>query len=235
MGYQTIEAPAALKYKALSVSFENVGEDAKFPIASLFTCAAPKGAAACTTAADQIWLWDTEANDWVKYFYMKKGTAPAVGWCKKGETVATTETISAGETFFFFRGQGGAATTLTLAGQVKEFEAEAQYDAPAALHYKFIGYPWPVAMKVADFAKYQGAPKGSAACTTAADQIWLWDTDVNDWVKYFYMKKGTAPAVGWCKKGETVATTETIPAGEGFFFFRGQGGVADKITFTYGE
>jgi hypothetical protein len=183
--------------------------------------------------ADQIWLWDTEGNDWVKYFYMKRGTQPAVGWCKAGTTTETTDTIDDGQTFFFYRGSGATATTLTLSGQVKEFTASAQYDAPTAGNYKFIGYPWPTELPIAGFEKFQGAPKGAASCLVTADQIWLWDTEGNDWVKYFYMKRGTQPAVGWCKAGTTVETTDVIPAGQGFFFYRGSGAAADKITFTY--
>ena len=233
VGYTTIDAPAAGNYKALSVAFDNVGSVKTYPIASLITCDAPKGAASALTSADQIWLWDTAAGDWVKYFYLKKGTQPAVGWCKKGETAVTTDTISSGETFFFYRGTGGAATTLTLSGEVKAFDAQPEYDAPAAGNYKFIGYPWPVAMPIGGFEKYQGAPKGAASALTSADQIWLWDTAAGDWVKYFYLKKGTQAAVGWCTKGETAVTTDSVPAGQGFFFYRGTGGAADKITFTY--
>ena len=233
VGYQTVDAPAAGNYKALSVAFDNIGESAEFPIAELITCASPKGGAAAITTADQIWLWDTDANDWVKYYYRKVGTQAAVGWCKAGETTVTTDTIGAGETFFFRRGGGGAATTLMLSGAVKEFTAQAVYDAPSAGNYKFIGYPWPVALPIAGFEKFQGAPKGGAAAITTADQIWLWDTEANDWVKYYYRKVGTQTAVGWCKAGETTVTTDSIPAGVGFFFRRGGGGSADTITFTY--
>ena len=182
-------------------------------------------------AADQIWLWDTENNDWIKYYYRAFGTT-VTGWCKSGTTTVTTDTIGIGETFFFRRGGGGSATTLTLSGQVKEFAAEPQYAAPAAGNYKFIGYPWPVELPIAGFEKFQGAPKGGAALGAAADQIWLWDTDANDWVKYYYRAFG-ATVTGWCKSGTTTVTTDKIPAGQGFFFRRGGGGSADTITFTY--
>jgi len=233
VGYQTVNAPAAGTYMALSVSFDNVGQDASYKIASLLSVGAPKGAATALTSADQIWLWDTEAGDWVKYFYRKIGNQAAVGWCKAGSTTETTDTISAGETFFFRRGGGGASTTITLSGQVKPFTASAVYDAPAAGSYKFMGYPWPVELAIADFDKYQGAPKGAATALTSADQIWLWDTEAGDWVKYFYRKIGNQAAVGWCKAGATTKTTDKIPAGQGFFFRRGGGGTADKITFTF--
>ena len=114
VGYQTIDAPAALRYKALTVDFDNVGEKTEFPIASLLTVGAPKGAASALASADQIWLWDSDLGDWVKYFYLKKGTQPAVGWCKKGETTVTKDVVPAGEGFFFYRGSGAAADKITF-------------------------------------------------------------------------------------------------------------------------
>ena len=51
-------------------------------------------------------------------------------------------------------------------------------------------------------------------------------------MKYYYRKVGTAAAVGWCKLGATTVTTDSIPAGEGFFFYRGDGATVDTITFT---
>ena len=234
VGYNTVDAPAASKFKAFAVQFENIGETTAIPIPSLFTCDSPKGAANGSLATpDKIWLWDTTANDWVKYYYRKVGTAAAVGWCKLGETTVTTDTVSNGDTVFFYRGSGAPSTTLTLAGGVRTFSASAVYDAPPASKFKFIGYPWPVAMSIANFDKYQGAPKGAANGSLATpDKIWLWDTTANDWVKYYYRKVGTAAAVGWCKLGETTVTTDTVPAGEGFFFYRGSGAAADTITFT---
>lgn len=113
VGYNTVDAPAASQYKALAVQFEGLGETAAIPIKDLVTLSAPKGAPTCTTLADQIWLWDTEAADWVKYFFYKKGTSGNV-WCKKGETTETMDVIPAGEGFFFYRGSGASTDTITF-------------------------------------------------------------------------------------------------------------------------
>ena len=234
VGYQTVDAPAAGKFKAFAVQFENIGESAQIAIPDLFACDNPKGAANGGLATpDKIWLWDSDLGDWVKYYYRKVGTAAAVGWCKLGATTVTTDTVSNGDTVFFYRGDGGAATTLTLAGGVKSFAASATYTTPTAGKFKFMAYPWPTAMSIADFDKYQGAPKGAANGGLATpDKIWLWDSEAGDWVKYYYRKVGTAAAVGWCKLGATTVTTDSIPAGEGFFFYRGDGATVDTITFT---
>ena len=202
----------------------------------MVTVAAPVGgASANVTAGDSIWRWDSANSDWVKYYYRKLGTQPAVGWCLNGTTTVTTDTIPCGETFFFRRGTAGTVTTLTLSGAVKEFSAKPSYSV-APGHYCFMGYPWPVEIDIATFTKYQGSPVGGASANvTAGDSIWLWDTGSNDWVKYYYRKLGTQAAVGWCKNGTTTVTTDKIPAGEGFFFRRGTAGTTDTITFTYGD
>lgn len=220
---------------ALTVSFENIGETPEVPVASLLTINNPAGAASASLPGnDQIWRWDTANSTWIKYYYRKVGTQAAIGWCAAGATTVTTDTIPCGETFFFRRGTaGGSATTLTLSGAVKQFTASASYSVEPG-KYCFMGYPWPIAMSIADFTKYQGAPAGAASASLPGnDQIWLWDTETSDWVKYYYRKVGTQPAVGWCKAGATTVTTDTIPAGEGFFFRRGTAGTTDTITFSY--
>ena len=210
---------------ALAVQFEGIGENAELPIDSLVTVGAPKGAMGAGVGADQIWLWDSTAADWVKYFYHLTGK----NWRKAGEPSATTDSIGNGATFFFYRGTGGAATTLTLSGAVREFAAQPTHANLIAGEYRFMAYPWPSAMKIADFKNYQGAPKGAMGAGVGADQIWRWDTENNDWVKYFYHLTGK----NWRKVGESVETSDSIPIGEGFFFYRGTGGATDTVTFTY--
>ena len=220
---------------ALTVSFESIGENAEFPIAELLTVAAPVGgASANVNVGDSIWRWDSANSDWIKYYYRKLGTQAAVGWCKNGTSTVTTDTIPCGETFFFRRGASATSSTdITLAGAVKPFTASASYSVEPG-KYCFMGYPWPVAMSISNFASYQSSPVGGASANVnVGDAIWLWDTENSDWVKYYYRKLGTQAAVGWCKNGTSVATTDTVPAGEGFFFRRGTAGTTETITFTY--
>ena len=204
------------------------------PIVSLLTVASPAGGASVgLNTNDQIWRWDSANAEWVKYYYRKIGTQAPVGWCKAGQTTVTTDTVPCGETVFFRRGTAGAVTTLTLSGQVHPFTAQTQYTV-APGNYCAIGYPWPVDLPIAGFEQYQGAPAGAASVgLNTNDQIWLWDSENNDWIKYYYRKIGQQAAVGWCKAGTTTVTTDVIPAGEGFYFRRGTAGAADTITFTY--
>ena len=115
VGYSTVDAPAAGKFKAFSIQFENIDQNKEIKISELFNCDTPKGAANGGLATpDKIWLWDTAASDWVKYYYRKVGTSAAVGWCKNGTSTTTTDKIPAGEGFFFRRGTAGATDTITF-------------------------------------------------------------------------------------------------------------------------
>ena len=209
----------------MATQFQSATGTGALCINDLVKVASPKGMPGLTPAADQIWLWDSVNDEWVKYFYRSTNKV----WCKQGETTQTTDTIGAGKTLFFRRGGGGAATTITLAGGVVALTGEPTYPNLVAGKYAFMAYPWPVAMPIANFKKYQGAPKGMPGLTPAADQIWLWDATNDEWVKYFYRSTNKV----WCKQGETTETADVVPAGEGFFFRRGGGGSTDTVTFTF--
>ena len=214
------------QFKALAVQFENVG-GGSISVKDVVSVDVPAGANAIADTADQIWRWNTASAAWDKYFYrVQRGTV--YGWCKSGETAATTDEIPAGETFFYRRGTGATATSMTLSGAVKEFSGSSQYTASSG-QLVFMANPWPVNVVIADFANYQGSATGANAIADTADQIWRWNTTSAAWDKYFYrVQRGTV--YGWCKAGETAATSDQIPAGEGFFFRRGTGSSLDTIT-----
>ena len=77
-------------------------------------------AGASWTAADQIWAWDTTANNWAKYaYYENKRVTPVVpaGWYKYNfltdkSFVAVTDAdkVAAGEGFLYIRNQSGTNT-----------------------------------------------------------------------------------------------------------------------------
>ena len=60
----------------------------------MFTIGAPKGAANAINSADQIWLWNTDNDAWIRYYYRKVGSQAAVGWRKAGETTVTVDTVN---------------------------------------------------------------------------------------------------------------------------------------------
>ena len=81
-------------------------------------------------------------------------------------------------------------------------------------------------------------PSGANSLVDTADQIWKWEN--NAWTKYFYRKRGTT-TYGWVKYDSTaatqpsVATTDTIGVGQGFFFKRAMGAGGTTVTFTKPE
>lgn len=232
VGYETINVVKA-NYVAFAVQFETTTQK-ELPIKNLFTINGEFAKSAkITGTCDQIWVWDSAAGDWEKYFYQGGRGSVNEGWTKNGETdlIDDTVTVKAGQTVFFKR--GGADTTLTCAGGVKPFTGEVSSLCVKAT-YTFLAYPWPTSIKVSDFTQFyaDGAtPAMSAKITGTCDQIWLWDSATGDWVKYYYQGGRGSVNEGWTKNGETDLTEDPIPAGQGFFFLRQ--GADCTITFTY--
>ena len=176
--------------------------------------------------ADQLWTYDVSGG-WNKYFYRTANK----NWCKQGQTTTTTDVLdkTTGSTIFFRRATGQAATTLTLSGAVKPFEASSVYTGIAGGTFRFIAYPWPLDFPLNNLKNCQAAPKGGLVFAAGADQVWTYDMVGNNWVKYFYRTANK----GYCLQGSTATTDAVVPAGEGFFFRRGTGGSNETITFTY--
>ncbi len=231
VGYQTVEGISQGKFKALAVQFEDIA-GGEIAVKDLVTVANPSGGLVISTGADQIWVWDTAAADWVKYYTYKPRGVQSFTWCNAGKTTETTDTIAAGTTFFFFRG-GSAATSLTLSGAVKEIVGQKQYTASQG-KFVFMSYPWPTALPIAGFEANQTSPSGGLVISTGTDQIWRWNTEEADWDKYYVYKPRGVQSFTWCNAGKTTATTDTIPAGEGFFFYRG-GSAIETITLSAPE
>ena len=193
--------------------------------------------------ADEIWRWDTTANNWAKYFYEKKGRPAVYAWKKynyvedKVEDLTDNDAVAPGETFLFRR-MGDATISLTLSGQVKEFTAKPSYSIPKAGNV-FMTYPWPVEIKLSNlqslvtaetYAAFSGGSYG------VADELWRWDTIANNWAKYFYEKKGRPAVYAWKKynyaedKVEDLTDADKLAPGEGFLFRR----MGDAtLTFTW--
>ena len=226
VGYQTASGLASGQFKAFAVQFDAVG-GGDINVKDVIAVGTPAGSASIDDTADQIWRWDTANAQWTKYFFRKQRTT-VYGWCKAGETAATADTISAGETFFFRRGTGAASSDVTMSGAVKAFDATATSYTASSGQLVFMANPWPTSLAVKGFENYQTTPAGSASIDDTADQIWRWDTANAQWIKYFFRKQRTT-VYGWCKAGETAATEDVIPSGEGFFFRRGTGSSADTV------
>ena len=228
VGYNTVSGISANQYVALGTVFEAV-DGTDVAIKDLVTVGNPVGGANIGVS-DQIWVWNTADAAWTKYFYYSgRGVTQ---WRKIGGTTETTDTIRTGVTFFFCRSSSATGTTtLTLSGKVKELEGTSSFTVTAN-QLAFASNPWPIVISVKDFGNYYtaGAPVGGANIGVS-DQIWVWNTADAAWTKYFYYSgRGV---IQWRKNGETKETTDTIPAGIGFFFQRSSSATAPAtITFT---
>lgn len=210
--------------------FENV-DGSDVAIKDLVTVGTPVGGANIGVS-DQIWVWNTTSATWTKYFYYS-GRGVKQWRVNGGAAVETTDTIPTGTTFFFCRSAGATGTTtLTLSGKVKALDGESSFTVSAA-QLAFASNPWPIAFAVKDINNCYtaGEPVGGANIGVS-DQIWVWNTESASWTKYFYYSgRGTKQ---WRVNGGAAAeTTDSIPAGTGFFFQRSAGATAPAtITFT---
>ena len=227
VGYNTVSVSGGTM-TALGVQFNDATTENTIAVKDLLTVAAPVGANAAGSTADEIWAWDVANATWVKYFYrVQRGTV--YGWCKEGETAQTADILSNGDGFFFKRHVSSAATTITLSGAVNKTDPSISYTASAGT-MTYVAYPWPVQVAVTDLLTV-AAPVGANAAGSTADEIWVWDVANATWIKYFYrVQRGTV--YGWCKEGQTAATADTIPVGACFFFKRHVSSAATTITFN---
>lgn len=239
MGYATINGVEAAQYVPLAAQFENVAGGA-IAVKDAVTVS-PGQASNTKTAADQIWRWNTQTASWTYYFLCLDKRAGIMNqWVKDGDKVETTDTIPAGETFFFKR--SSAATqpaSLTLAGGVMDMSKSVSFSVTGA-QLAFIANPWPIELPIKDFAKFVtgGEPKGSNT-KTAADQIWFWNTETSTWTYYFLcLDKRAGIENLWVKDGEKAETADKIPVGKGIFFKRSSAAsetVPLVVTITAGK
>ena len=217
-----------MQYVALGTVFEDVA-GGEIAVKDVVKVGVPAGGGSLSSGTDQIWRWNTETASWTKYFwYSSRGTTL---WAKQGEKVETTDKIPAGETFFFLRAGGAATTSLTLAGAVKQMEG-AVSTTVSAMQLAFMANPWPTPIAVKDFSSLYtaGTPAGGGSLSSGTDQIWRWNREASTWTKYFYYSsRGTTL---WALQGQKVATEDTIPGGEGFFFQRAGGASQATLTIT---
>ena len=207
------------------MQFEAVNGKTEIPLIDVLTVATPKASPAFGGSGDQIWKYDP-TDGWIKYWWR----TASKNWVKNGQTTVTEDTVRSGDTVLFRRGNSSPATTITLSGAVRPFEAQPVYDNITAGTSRFIGYPWPVAFDAKTLPLYQKVgPKASPAFGVNGDQIWTYDADFG-WQKYWYR---TASKTYRLNGAAADAESIMIPAGEGFFFRRGNSSTAETITFTY--
>ena len=177
--------------------------------------------------SDQIQVWD--GTKFTIYFYRANSQRPlfTLGpcWVKNGATTMgtpTTDTIPRGAGVWFARPTTAAAGVITVSGAV---------NAASKTHNILAGFNMISSAFPCDF-KFNNGPIDWVACGAVAgldagtsDQIQVWDG--SKFTIYFYRANSQRPlfTLGpcWVKNGATTMgtpTTDTIPAGKGFWYAR---------------
>ena len=192
--------------------------------------------------ADQIQI-QTPSGGYTVYYMSNgknaKGTGDVAGlegkWAKGGTYTPTTDTVSAGQAFWYVRQNytgGDPALTITVAGEVCTLASSSK---DITLQYTHIANPYPADLQLNDGIPYvSGMTQGNSINT--ADQIQI-QTSTGGYSVYYMSNgknaKGTGDVAGlagkWAKGGTYVPTEDAIPAGKGAWFCR-KGSADFQIT-----
>ena len=237
VGYNTINVVKG-STTAFGVQFENVADaDAGIPVKSLVTVAAPYGAQKIGPGGDQIWTYT--GYEWIKYFYYAPNSRkPAEGyWVLSTDTehkeLGDDIVLKTGQSFFFVR-SSSSDSSITMAGGVATLTGLMSYDVAKGATTA-MAYPWPEAMKIKDFTKFNSAPYGAQKIGPGGDQIWTYTG--YEWIKYFYYAPNSRkPAEGyWVLSTDTehkeLGDDVTVNPGSAFFFVRSSSSAA-TISFS---
>jgi hypothetical protein len=218
-------------------NFGNVGDMAAVPINDLIpSSTVGLNAGASAASADNIQVKSGVGYD--IYFLCNgnigKGGAyvPAAdGWLKVGESVVTADAIPNGGAFWYVSQSAteGVPVPVTLAGEVL---ATATKDTVLAVGLNMIANGYAADLVLNDATSgLDGGTAGASAAT--ADNI-----QIKSGVGYdiYFLCNGNigkggayVPAAdGWLKVGESVATTDALPAGQGAWYVNN----GTEITWT---
>ena len=202
----------------------------EIPVKDVLTVDNPVSGTSFGDTADQIWLWDATAMNWVKYYYKHTGRGTSkkiIGWVNQAVDGAeeTLDTMKNGDAFFFRRATGTAGN-VTIAGAIKATNANPITLKADRLH--FVCNPWPISINVSSLTDYVSTPVSGTSFGDTADQVWLWDATAMNWIKYYYKHTGRGSSkkvIGWVNQAVdgTDETSDQIGVGYGFFFRRATG------------
>ena len=213
VGYQKLSIPAG-GYALLANPFTVVGSDGEtFPINDMFSDDAGQSTAGNTSGlGDTIEVWDPTIQGYssLYFFSSRAGNKWAAGASPR---VATTDAINAGDGYWY-RNRGANTFTLTVSGEV------ATNDVTITLSpgYTLVCNPFPADLPL-NSDNIDWATAGATAGNTSGlgDTIEVWDPTIQGYSSlYFYSSRaGSKWAAGASPR---VATTDSIPAGAGFWY-----------------
>ena len=243
VGYQQITIDK--QYTILGCNFKNA-DNSVFAISNFIPYVEGMVTAKTETGADQIMV--RQADTSYKTYFMCNGySGKGAGtykefldkqWCRADQTGSvTTDTISNGTGFWFVRpGADLAPITITVAGGI---EALSVKPVELVQQYRIVANPYPVDLPVTNIPYASGM--ATAKTETGADQIQVRQPDTS--YKIYFMCNGySGKGAGtykeyldkqWCRADQTGSvTTDTIPAGAGFWYIKGDASADVTLTFN---
>ena len=195
-----------------------------------------------TTSADNIQVQNAEGGYNIYYISNGKNAKGAAinglenKWANSGKYVPTTDTVSAGNVFWYIRNgwtAESAPLTITIAGEVNTL---ATADTTVNLAFKLITNPYPADLPLNDGIPYvEGMTSGNS--TTSADNIQIQNAEGGYDIYYMSNGKNAKGATisglegKWAASGKYVpaSSNAVIPANKGAWYCR-KGTTDFKIT-----
>jgi hypothetical protein len=210
VGYQTSNL-ASNQYTALGWQFSLVGGATEIPIASITNYPNPTTGLSLS-GADGIRVF-YGANSTYTNYYRRTLTS----WRKEGGAATTTDTIKPGQMVMFYKRTTNS--TLTQSGEVINQDVNI---AVGSNQYSAICNPFPMDIPIASITNYPNPTTGLSL--SGADGIRVF-YGANSTYTNYYRRTLTS----WRKEGGAATTTDNIPAGAGFMFYKRTTG--STITF----
>ena len=207
VGYSAVELDN-MGYTILALPFSSLeATSAGYPIKNI---AGDLSQSSRPARADRIQVMDPETKAYTVYRYL------TAGWVKDGESNVTEDVIKPGASVFYYKAV--STGSVTLAGAVLP---DASWTQELKQGLNLVANPYPVEIRIADLT-------GSLAQSdrlARADKVLLMDPATKEYTTYNF-----TASTGWTKEGESVTTTDVIPAYRGFFYRKV---VSDgSLTFT---
>jgi len=218
VGYKSDIMLAGENFSMLSSPFVLVGGGTEMPIATLFTDNSIFTAGDTADTADWIAIWENGAYRGLNYFY----SSDAGDWSATDNGFdPTTDTIPTGTAFWLYR-QDTGSTNATVAGQVLTTDATINV---VGENFTMVANPYAANLSIVDIT---GADLATGDTADTADWIAIWENGNYRGVNYFY----SSDAGAWSATDNGFdPTTDTVPAGGGFWFYRQNSG-ASTITLN---
>ena len=221
----------------LSSGFFVVGSnDGRATFNTLFSDDAAKAHAdADEETGDKIQVWDNSIG-YVNYFFYTSNGADGEEYDDKwyavtDDSAPTQETLDAGAGFWY-RNRGDSDIQLTVSGEVSKNAQTVTVEDGLNL----IANPFPVDLKLnGGTINWVAAGAHADADEETGDKIQIWDP-TEGYVNYFFYTSNGADGEEYDNKwysvqDDSAPTTDTIPAGRGFWY-RNRSGKSFDLTIA---